>query len=110
MKKWRSNRKSYESPDNTTGTTEEMLLEYFRGIQAGSVRKEMLDELIDTLEEMKDYYCYGKLKFSDEIILAEIRNSITGYTAVLAEESSRPVQDTGTRDVDKFSLIREQLI
>ena len=52
-----------------------MLLEYFRGIQAGSVRKEMLDELIDTLEEMKDYYCYGKLKFSGEIILAEIRNS-----------------------------------
>jgi hypothetical protein len=30
-----------------------MLLEYFRGIQAGSVRKEMLDELIDTLEEMR---------------------------------------------------------
>ena len=87
-----------------------MLLEYFRGIQAGSVRKEMLDELIDTLEEMKDYYCYGKLKFSDEIILTEIRNSITGYTAVLAEESSQPVQDAGTRDVDKFSLIREQLI
>ncbi len=87
-----------------------MLLEYFRGIQAGSVRKEMLDELIDTLEEMKDDDCYGKLKFSDEITLAEIRNSITGYTAVLAEESSRPVQDTGTRDVDKFSLVREQLI
>lgn len=87
-----------------------MLLEYFRGIQAGSVRKEMLNELIDTLEEMKDNYCYAKLKFSDEITLAEIRNSITGYTAVLAEESSRPFQDTGTRDVDKFSLIREQLI
>ena len=87
-----------------------MLLECFQGIQAGSVRKEMLDELIDTLEEMKDYYCYGKLKFSDEIILAEIRNSITGYTAVLAEESSRPVQDTGMRDMDEFTLIREQLI
>lgn len=87
-----------------------MLLEYFRGIQAGSVRKEMLDELIDTLEEMKDYYCYGKLKFSDEITLAEIRNSIAGYTAVLAEESSRPVQDTGMRDMDEFTLIREQLI
>ena len=73
-----------------------MLLEYFRGIQAGSVRKEMLDELIDTLEEMKDYYCYGKLKFSGEIILAEIRNSITGYTAVLAEESSRRISIYGT--------------
>ena len=83
-----------------------MLLEYFQGIQAGSVRKEMLDELIDTLEEMKDYYCYGKLKFSDEIILAEIRNSIAGYTAV----SSRPVQDAGMRDMDEFTLIREQLI
>lgn len=88
-----------------------MLLEYFQGIQAGSVRKEMLDELIDTLEEMKDYYyCYGKLKFSDEITLAEIRNSIAGYTAVLAEESSRPVQDAGMRDMDEFTLIREQLI
>ena len=47
---------------------------------------------------------------SGEIILAEIRNSITGYTAVLAEESSRPVQDTGMRDMDEFTLIREQLI
>lgn len=53
--------------NKTSGALEEMLLEYFRDVQADSVGKNTLDELIDTLEEIKDYYCSGKLKISDEI-------------------------------------------
>ena len=96
--------------NNTSGALEEMLLEYFRAAQDGSVGKETLDELIGTLEEMKGYYQSGKLKVPDMSILTEIRKSIAGYTAALAAESGKPVQETETRDADEFSLIREQLI
>ena len=87
-----------------------MLLDYFQAAQEGSVGKEALDELIDTLEEMRGYYRSGKLKVPGEKLLTEIRKSITGYTAELAAASGRPVQETGAQDADEFSLIREQLI
>ena len=96
--------------NNTSGALEEMLLEYFRAVQEGSVGKEMLDELIDTLEEMKGYYRSGKLKVTDEKILTEIRKSVAEYTAVLAAESGRPVREAESPDADEFSLIMEQLI
>ena len=96
--------------NNTSGALEEMLLEYFRAAQDGSVGKETLDELIGTLEEMKGYYRSVKLKVNDEKILTEIRKSVAEYTAVLAAESGRPVQVADSPDTDEFSLIREQLI
>ena len=96
--------------NNTSGALEEMLLEYFRAAQEGRVGKETLDELIDTLEEMRGYYQSGKLKVPDMSILTEMRKSIAGYTAVLAAESGKPVQETEPRDADEFSQIRNQLI
>ena len=118
-KKFRNRGKTQEDFDaekeakrinNTCGALEQMLLDYFRAAQEGSVGKDALDELIDTLEEMEGYNRSGKLKVPGEKLLTDIRQTITGYTADLAAESGRPVQAAEKPDADDFSRIREQLI
>ncbi len=67
--------------NRTGGALEEMLLEYIRAAQAGSVDEENLTELIDTLEEIQGYARAGKLKVTGKDELAEIRKSIANFTA-----------------------------
>ena len=90
---------------------EEMLLEYFQAAQEGSVPVETLDELICTLEEMHEYHLAGKLIIPGEKDLAEMRKSITAYTAMVSEkEYGKRFQFSETPEGDEFFLIREQLI
>lgn len=97
--------------NRTGGALEEMLLEYIRAAQAGSVDEENLTELIDTLEEIQGYARAGKLKVTGKDELAEIRKSIADFTA--APEEGRTAQQGGFRAEpaeDEFGRIREMLI
>lgn len=96
--------------NRTCGALEEMLLEYFRAAQEGTVGEEILDELTDTLEEMHGYYRNGKLTVTGSPELAEMRKSISDYTAVLAKSRGVAVPENRTQGADDFSLIREQLM
>ena len=97
--------------NRTSGALEEMLLEYIRAAQKGVVEEDSLDELIDTLEEMHGYHQAGKLSVPGRGELAELRKSITEYTAALAESrSAPPVRGMKLSGEDDFCLLREQLI
>ena len=94
--------------NNTCGALSEMLLEYLQAVQEGSeVDRELLNELIDTLEQMHGYYQSGKLVVPGQKELSEIRKCIEEYTAEITGRQSVRPQDPAA---DEFVLIREQLL
>ena len=77
-------------------------------MQEGSeVDWELLNELIDTLEQMHGYYQSGKLVVPGQKELSEIRKCIEEYTAEITGRQSVRPQDPAA---DEFVLIREQLL
>ena len=102
---------SGKTQHKTCGALEEMLLEYFQAAQKGLIDENALDELIDTLDEIRGYYAFGKMKVPGEIELAEIRRSIASYTGAISEEKGKQaVQDADVPDEDEFTWIRNQLL
>ena len=91
--------------NRASGALEQMLLDYLRAAQEGSVDEESLDELIKTLEEIMDCKQSGKLIVPGKKELAEICESIVKYTEAMT--GSKPLQPI---QADEFSLIRDQLI
>ena len=97
--------------NKTCGALEEMLLEYFQAAQKGIIDEESLDELIDTLDEIRGYYAFGKMKVPGEKELAEILESITTFTVSLAKEmQGHSVPETEASNADPFTRIRDRLI
>ena len=98
--------------NNTCGALDEMLLEYIQTVRKGAAADQgLLDELIDTLEEMHGYYQSGKLIVPGEKELSEIRKIIEEYTAETAgSHSDRPARHDQNPDADEFVLIRELLL
>ena len=97
--------------NKTCGALEEMLREYLLAAREGSVDEESLDELIDTLAEMHGYDQAGLLSLPGEKELADIRKSVSVFTASLAKEKGeQSVPEADDPNADEFTLIRDQLI
>ena len=84
--------------NKTCGALEEMLPEYLRSAREGLIDGETLDELTDTLQEMSIYRRDGKLDIPGQQELSEIYRSISGFTAAIAENRSRPAVEAARGD------------
>ena len=98
--------------NKTCGAVEEMLLEYIQAAQESTaIDQELLEELIDTLEEMHGYCQSGKLIVPGKKELSKIRKSIEEYTAAATGvDNRRPMPEDTDLNADEFLLIREQLL
>ena len=97
--------------NRTCGALEEMLLEYLRAAREGSVDEETLDELIDTLAEMQEYYQSGKLMLSGGNDLADIMHSIAAFTSAIAEKNGvQAGREAEGKEAGEFALLRGQLV
>ena len=84
-----------------------MLRDYLRAAQEGSIEADDLDDLIEMLEEMEGYVQNGKLTVRSEQALAEIRISITDFTAAMMHNQQGKADIPST---NQFRQIREQLL
>ena len=90
---------------------EQLLLEYLKTAQEGSIDETLLDDLTGTLEEMDGWYKAGKLVVPGKKDLTMIRKSITGFTAAIMENNPETsVPETDTSGTDEFRLIKDQLL
>ena len=97
--------------NRTCGALEELLSEYIRSAREGQVDEETLGELTDALGEMKAYEQAGKLAVPGKAELAEIRKSIAGWTAAMAQgRPGRPAEPAAAGETNEFGLLREQLV
>lgn len=85
-----------------------LLLEYIQFATNGEINEQSLFFLINRLEEIQEYYESGKLIIPGSGELAEIRRSITAFTAAIAD--GRSVRYSATAEDDGFRVIRESLI
>ena len=89
---------------------EALLLEYIQSAQEGSADPETLDELTGTLAEVEGYARTGTLKVTGKAELAEIRKSITDFTAALGDGHSPQLPENPEEaDAGEFHLIRDQI-
>ena len=96
--------------NRTVGALEEMMLEYIQPATKGSVDEEALDELTDTMGEIRGYYQAGKLKITDQNAMAEIRKSIMKFTNAMAEAKHVAIPAEPDRaGKDEFCVIMKQL-
>ena len=97
--------------NQTCTALSEMLLEYLRAAQEGSVDAESLGELTDNLSWVSGYYGAGKLITPCKKDLAAIRAAVGDFTAALEKEkNARPAQIDASPDRNDLILLREYLL
>lgn len=97
--------------NDTCGALQEKLLEYFQSAQKGRFDDEDLDDLIDTLDEMRKHDEAGKLSTAGRQELYEIRDAAAGITAALGGTGSAgQAWKTTARSAGGFGAVRDELI
>ncbi len=97
--------------NDTCGALKEKMLEYFQSARKGRIDGEDLDDLIDTLDEMRKHDEAGKLSTAGRQELAAVQKAVAQVTAALMGNSA-PGQAWGTaaQSAGGFGAVRDELI